>query len=94
LTSRWREVARVEKRSDDLRVQSAGARLTEHFVSRQVQFQSWPVRAALGHRLEGLGAGQNPRRDVNVPAPTATVIARAVNPLVMHSGDARHRLQC
>ena len=90
LTPSRREVARVEDGGNNLRVKSAGARLTEQFVSCLRRFQRCAMRAPLSHRLEGVRATQNTSSDINVPAPTPTVVTRAVHPLVMHPGKTRH----
>ncbi len=86
-------MARVENGGNDLRVKSAGARLAEQFVSCLRRFQRCAMRAALSHRLERVRATQDASSDINVLAPTPTVVTRAVDPLVMHPGNACHRFQ-
>ena len=51
------------------------------------------MRPALSHSLERVCARQHASGDIDISAPTAAVVAGAVDPLVMHSDNACHRLQ-
>ena len=86
-----RDVARIEDRGRHLRVKFAGARLAEQRVSCLPRFHRCAMRAALSHRLECVRASQDASRYINIFAPTATLVTGAVDPLVMHPGNARHR---
>ena len=50
-----------------------------------------PVRAIVGHRVIGVGGGQEPRSDAQLRGLGSAVIARAVEPLVMRAGDRGQR---
>jgi hypothetical protein len=93
LTPSRREVARVEDGGNNLTVKSAGTRLAEEFVSRVRRVQRCTMRAALSHRVKGVRATQDASGDINVVAPTRTVVTRAVDSLVMHPGNTRHWVQ-
>ena len=52
------------------------------------------VGARLGHRLEGVGGGEHARRRAAIAAaPWPAVVARAVEPLVVHPGQRGERRQ-
>ena len=74
LTPNRREMARLEQRGNNLRVKPAGARLAEQFVSRLRRLQRCAIRAALGHCVKGVRTAQNTSSDINLFAPTATVV--------------------
>ena len=56
LTSSRSKVACVENGGDDVRVKSAGARLTEQFVSRLRRSQRCAMGPTPSHRVEGIRA--------------------------------------
>jgi hypothetical protein len=88
-----REMARVEDGGNNVWVKSTSARLAEQFISRLRRFEGCAMRAALSHRLKCVRASQDTGCDINVPAPTAPMVAGSIDPLVVHSGDSRHWFQ-
>ena len=93
LDPRRRPARGLEHRRDGVGVEAAGARPFGERLGGLVGRERCAVGARLGHRVIGVGRGEQPRRRRQRGGSRAAVVARAVEPLVVGGRDRRQRAQ-
>ncbi len=84
---------RLEHGGNAVGVELSGAHLGSELSGGLICAQSRPVRSVLRHRMERIRRGEDAHGRRLLTGGGAAVVAGAVEPFVVHAGDARHGLE-